>query len=825
MRTLDVLLRYGPGTRPARLACTAVPELIWANEDPVELDPGAAAALAIASHLDEGPSFAGVAMPLRSALSLYDAHVDWEAGIDDLEDDQARDAALRALGIAMIAAVLFPDDPVGELLEHEYGEGLVDWLVADLVLSQSTGDEPPEEGLAERLLEYLDDLDLPEPMADREDLGRSTLSDLAPALEERVMQAAPRVDKLALRIRDALGEGGADQDTLADEARELPVYELLTARLVAERGSDGERERPEPEPEESDPRLIRLAAIRRVLPGLKERLPKAVAVEESAVDRSALDAAEQALTKAEATAEQGAGELDLGIVERAKAAARGAREARNDARRAVQTQESAIAQTKADLDRIRRKQSANRAKSRALVEARLMESKAVRMRVQAERAEVDTTPVQKRIDAIAPEIAACEEERDALPYIVAGEVDVDQWPLNQAEAQLYEAELEAKKHPRPEPPDPTAHDEAAARRDALKVEVDSLRAEHASCCRGLAGTRVAIRRQAADLARQAKRLTRVRDGIGEVAIEDVEVSKDRLAAAEAAIEEGYRLYEQLPEAPRLDTRDRDRAAGARARKAEAVTWARIEVKKAELATVHTRWALAKQVPARAASLSERLADLRDQRGSIEVIEVDPRTIDRAPLVAAEAALAEASGVEFDQPTLDESPRTHAGKRRRAALEARLDATREIRRVSRGIRATQVRIRDVSLDGAAARGEKLQLYAALESANDPPDRSRVLEATTALRRARRDAEALAEQLDEKRARIQKLDQRLEDLEDHYDDIMRLRGLRRRRVRIMEQDLPVPAPPPKPKAAPVGLVESKTTMMSPEEIQAMLAELEN
>ncbi len=841
MRTLDVLLRYGPGTRPARLACAALPELIWTTEKPVPLDPGAAAALAIAAELDSGAHFAGVAIALRSALSLYDAHVDWEAGIEDLEDDQARDSALRALGIAAIAGALWPDDPVGELLELDHGEALVDWLVADLVLSQGTEDEPPEEEPLTRLLGHLDDVDLPEALEDRAELGREVLEALGPVIDERVTDAAGSVVRLAENMRSTLGDVRSDIDALTAEAREAPVYEVLAARLVAERGAaDAESTLDEPvkprpprqapkapkkaEKKGPDPRVFRLAAILHVLPALRAREVEVPEVPELAVDRSALVLAEEALAAAEARGDQGSFEMDLGVLDRAREAARGSLEARNQARRAVQTAEAAIASTQADLDRLRRKRSANRAKSKVLVEARLMEARAVQMRVRAERAEVDTTPIEARVRAIPPEIRTCSKQKEDLPYIVIGALDVDQWPLDQAEAKLYEAENEAGKHPRPEPVDTSALEAAVARRTEADSEVSSARAERGKVCQELARARLAVVRRAGSLKSQAARLRRVKKGIGSVEVDERPVSTERLEAAEASIEEGYKLYEALPEPQKLDTSDLEGARSIRGRKLQGKLWARHAAVNAELAIVHTRWAIAKMVPERAAALTQELGRLGEERGGIELIEVTQRPADHSRLQAAEDRLAEATAVEIDAPTLDESPRLMARKGRRTALEAKLEALRDLRQRSRGAREINLALRDLSVDRVAARGDRLQLCRELARLGEEPDRSHVLEATTALRKAREEVTALTDRLATVRERVPVLNDRIEELEDRYDDIMRLRGLRRRRVRIMEEDLPVPAPPPRKKAQALGLVEAKTTMMTPEQIQEMLAELD-
>ena len=47
------------------------------------------------NHADAGELYAGVAMPARTALALFDAREAWASGINELEEEHGRDAIDR----------------------------------------------------------------------------------------------------------------------------------------------------------------------------------------------------------------------------------------------------------------------------------------------------------------------------------------------------------------------------------------------------------------------------------------------------------------------------------------------------------------------------------------------------------------------------------------------------------------------------------------------------------------------------------------------------------------------------------------------------------
>ncbi|MCP4804587.1 MAG: hypothetical protein GY884_04490 [Proteobacteria bacterium] len=317
MLTLPSLLAH-----PGRVTCltlvrTVVPDPPSAGDlAPPAPDAGAARALALAAELDTGNWFAGITLSLRSALSLHDAHVDWAAGIADLEEDQGRDTSLRVLGLAAVAGVLWPDDPVGELADHAHGRALVDWLAADVALSLATDDDPPEDDqpLSGILAFHLDGLELPEALAEHEDLAREVLEELAPILDDRSMVMADGVGELAEALRGVLPEIESEAEALAAEAEATPVFAVLIGRLVAERAgvapgaaASAAEPEPEPEPERAGPHPLiaprralheRHVALTAALSRARARTVDGPADEPVAIDEAPLLAAQTDLDQA-----------------------------------------------------------------------------------------------------------------------------------------------------------------------------------------------------------------------------------------------------------------------------------------------------------------------------------------------------------------------------------------------------------------------------------------------------------------------------------------------------------------------------------------------
>ena len=123
----------------------------------------------VAGALDGGEIFIGVATPARTALALYDAHVEWAPGINDLEDEHGLDAIVRLVGIGLVAEGLCEgdsDESANYFLTTEAGRGVLAWFAAvEVTLAFGTDDEPID---GDKLIDLLDaffDCDDPVPAA------------------------------------------------------------------------------------------------------------------------------------------------------------------------------------------------------------------------------------------------------------------------------------------------------------------------------------------------------------------------------------------------------------------------------------------------------------------------------------------------------------------------------------------------------------------------------------------------------------------------------------------------------------------------------------
>lgn len=199
--------------------------------------------------LDGGERFVGVAVSARMALSLYDAHVDWAFGIEDLETDHARDAVLRLWSVGLAAHLAGEGDAEARAEAFSAtpaGAAALDWLGAvELALAFATEDEPLDAGFVAGLCDdHGEDVaDELEDLADEatQDAGWGVMQALLPRLEARASAAGAVLGELAAALRELLPPiEDADQDVLAAEIDQVPVYGLIADLL----GGDGAEEGP-----------------------------------------------------------------------------------------------------------------------------------------------------------------------------------------------------------------------------------------------------------------------------------------------------------------------------------------------------------------------------------------------------------------------------------------------------------------------------------------------------------------------------------------------------------------------------------------------------
>jgi hypothetical protein len=195
----------------------------------------------VASHLDGGEPYAGVATPARTALSLYDAHVDWSPGIQDLEDEHGRDAVMRLVGLGLIAESLCEegsDEAANAWLDTESGRAALAWFAAvEIVLAFSMEDEAID---GDKLLDLLDgffdsSIDEWAEFAGDTALARARIivNNWTDVLCPAITAAAANVGVIAKAVRGALGDGG-DVEALVAESESIALYQALVARHLGE---------------------------------------------------------------------------------------------------------------------------------------------------------------------------------------------------------------------------------------------------------------------------------------------------------------------------------------------------------------------------------------------------------------------------------------------------------------------------------------------------------------------------------------------------------------------------------------------------------------
>jgi hypothetical protein len=218
----------------------------------------------VAENLDSGERYAGVATPARTALSLYDAHVDWSPGIQDIEDEHGRDAVMRLVGLGLVAEGLSEDSSdvsADAWLGTESGRASLSWFAAvEIVLAFSTEDEVID---GDKLLDLLDTFfdaaieDWAELVGDTA-LARARIivNNWTDVLCPAITAAGSQVTHIAAAVRLALGEGG-DLEALTAEAEGIALYQSLVARHLGETLGGGLTEQPAvsvaPEPVEEGP--------------------------------------------------------------------------------------------------------------------------------------------------------------------------------------------------------------------------------------------------------------------------------------------------------------------------------------------------------------------------------------------------------------------------------------------------------------------------------------------------------------------------------------------------------------------------------------------
>jgi hypothetical protein len=227
----------------------------------MNVDGVADAGLAVAEvtgALDGGEIFVGVATPARTALSLFDAHVEWAPGINDLEDEHGLDAITRLVGVGLIAEGLSDgdsDEAANEFLKTEGGRGALAWFAAvEVTLAYGTDDEPIDgDKLIELLDAFFDDaMEIWADLASERALARARIivNNWTDVLCPAISALAGQVQGLADIIRGSLHSGESDVESLKAEARDIAVYCALTARHIGENihGPPASSLQTEPEP-------------------------------------------------------------------------------------------------------------------------------------------------------------------------------------------------------------------------------------------------------------------------------------------------------------------------------------------------------------------------------------------------------------------------------------------------------------------------------------------------------------------------------------------------------------------------------------------------
>ena len=201
------------------------------------------AALVAAAFLDASDVMVGLAWSARTALTLYDAHEGWSGGVDELEEEQARDLVVRVGALSAVAVSLHADPHRGlaRLLDSPAGRSLLYVMGSvELLLSRGTAFEPVEPGVMGELIDVHGDVleelwDAVRTAGGRVEGARDVVSDVAAALEDAAEAVGDRIEDIAEAVRAVLPELDGGRAAWAAEARRERVYGLLVGRLLAER--------------------------------------------------------------------------------------------------------------------------------------------------------------------------------------------------------------------------------------------------------------------------------------------------------------------------------------------------------------------------------------------------------------------------------------------------------------------------------------------------------------------------------------------------------------------------------------------------------------
>ncbi|MEC7948717.1 MAG: hypothetical protein VX265_14215 [Myxococcota bacterium] len=187
-----------------------------------------------AAVLDHAGHFSSVAMAARSTLHLYDGHESWAVGLEDLEEEQGRDLAVRLSGVATVVSAL----PGGMSAARETGTfaALVWYLAAvDVVLAYGTEMDPVEAGHVAGVVARH------EPAVSEIRIALGGGQDAADALDGLVAEVEDAVSALpdvvavvAAAVRGVLPEIESSTEAFQAEAASTPAVGLLIARLQAE---------------------------------------------------------------------------------------------------------------------------------------------------------------------------------------------------------------------------------------------------------------------------------------------------------------------------------------------------------------------------------------------------------------------------------------------------------------------------------------------------------------------------------------------------------------------------------------------------------------
>lgn len=197
----------------------------------------------IAAHLGSGDLYTGVALSARTALSLYEAHVDWTSGINDLEDEHGLDAITRLVGLGLVAEGLSDGDSdaaASAWLSTESGRATLVWFSAvEITLAFGTSEDPIDGDKVLALLDAFFDeaIEAWAEFASERALARARIivnnwtDFICPVVEAAANNVTGLADALVASIGSQV-DGGIDE--LRDEAVRLGVYLGLVSRHIAE---------------------------------------------------------------------------------------------------------------------------------------------------------------------------------------------------------------------------------------------------------------------------------------------------------------------------------------------------------------------------------------------------------------------------------------------------------------------------------------------------------------------------------------------------------------------------------------------------------------